>query len=102
LFADIEGLRRGKMLDGLQRVENAGKKAERRYVYEWTNQVALFTATNSPVVNFIQLSIYDRHGKRTYRGSWVTDLPINEENVLELARGARARWKIENEGFNTL
>ena len=34
--------------------------------------------------------------------SWVTDLDITEENVYLLMRGARARWKIENETFNTL
>ncbi len=34
--------------------------------------------------------------------SWVTDLDITEENVYLFMRGARARWKIENETFNTL
>lgn len=34
--------------------------------------------------------------------SWVTDIEITEDNVYELMRIARARWKIENETFNTL
>jgi hypothetical protein len=34
--------------------------------------------------------------------SWVTDLIITEENARWLIRGARPRWKIENETFNTL
>lgn len=34
--------------------------------------------------------------------SWVTDLPITEDNVMDLMRAGRARWKIENETFNTL
>ncbi len=29
-------------------------------------------------------------------------MAINRENVTELAACGRARWKIENEGFNTL
>jgi hypothetical protein len=29
-------------------------------------------------------------------------LTITEENVFQFMRGARARWKIENETFNTL
>ncbi len=29
-------------------------------------------------------------------------MEITAENVEHLVRGARARWKIENEGFNTL
>lgn len=36
------------------------------------------------------------------RFSWVTNLDITEENVYQFMRGARARWKIENETFNTL
>jgi len=34
--------------------------------------------------------------------SWVTDLRVNKRNVFRLMRGGRARWKIENETFNTL
>jgi hypothetical protein len=34
--------------------------------------------------------------------SWVTNLDITQENVYKFMRGARARWKIENETFNTL
>ena len=34
--------------------------------------------------------------------SWVTDLRVNTRNVYALMRGGRARWKIENETFNTL
>jgi len=33
---------------------------------------------------------------------WVTDLKVTRENVKELVRAGRARWKIENETFNTL
>ena len=32
----------------------------------------------------------------------MTDLVPSAANVAELVRAARARWKIENEGFNTL
>ena len=34
--------------------------------------------------------------------AWVTDLEITPDNVFEIMRGGRARWKIENETFNTL
>ena len=34
--------------------------------------------------------------------SWITDLELNEQTVPIVARGGRARWKIENETFNTL
>lgn len=38
----------------------------------------------------------------TQHFSWITDLTVTEENVYQFMRGARARWKIENETFNTL
>jgi len=39
---------------------------------------------------------------RKESNSWVTDIPVSEENIRELVRGGRCRWKIENETFNTL
>lgn len=98
LFSDIEGLRRGQMLDRVERRDNKG----RRYVHEWANQIALGVDANSPLVNFMQLSIFDAKGKRTFTNSWVSDIEVTKDNVEHLVRGARARWKIENEGFNTL
>ena len=34
--------------------------------------------------------------------SWVTDLRVNKGTVYRLMQGGRARWRIENETFNTL
>ena len=34
--------------------------------------------------------------------SWITDFLLIPENVWDIMRGGRARWKIENETFNTL
>ncbi len=38
----------------------------------------------------------------TYTNSFVTDLLVNETTVCDLVTCGRARWKIENENFNTL
>jgi hypothetical protein len=37
-----------------------------------------------------------------YGNSFITDLLIDRDTVVELAACGRARWKIENESFNTL
>ena len=34
--------------------------------------------------------------------TWITDIPISALNCALLAQAGRARWKIENETFNTL
>ena len=54
------------------------------------------------LVNWLEIEIVDTAGKTTYRNSFVTDLPVTSNNVAELAACGRARWKIENESFNTL
>ena len=43
-----------------------------------------------------------RRGGCSHRFSWVTNLEITQDNVMELMRCGRARWRIENEIFNTL
>jgi hypothetical protein len=39
---------------------------------------------------------------QTTRFVHITNLPVNERNIVSLSQVARLRWKIENEGFNTL
>ena len=53
-------------------------------------------------VNFLQYIEYGPDTHRRKQFTWVTDLTITKDNALHLARGGRARWKIENETFNTL
>jgi hypothetical protein len=53
-------------------------------------------------VNFLQYIEYGPNGHRRKQFTWVTDLTITKDNARHLVRGGRARWKIENETFNTL
>jgi len=53
-------------------------------------------------VNWLGLTICDAKGKTLYDGAFVTLLPLTRETIVETAACARARWKIENEGFNVL
>jgi hypothetical protein len=97
LFADVDGLRRGNRLDHLHTVHRGDERRE----YEWVTDLPLNGNPNSPRVNFIQFRIV-KNGKVTLEYAWVTDLHPNSDNIVQLVRAARARWKIENEGFNTL
>ena len=51
-------------------------------------------------VNFIEY--WEIGPDQVQHFSWVTDLRVSTRNVYKLMRGGRARWKIENETFNTL
>jgi hypothetical protein len=71
------------------------------YHYRWLPGVPLNEANPEVLVNVVEYWEI-RDGKTVYAGSWVTDLEVRPENVAVLVRGARTRWKIENETFNTL
>lgn len=66
------------------------------------NGVPLHDTYHDFEVNFIDCITRDKKGKIRGRFSWITDIFISPENVYELSRGGRARWKMENETFHTL
>jgi hypothetical protein len=70
--------------------------------YRWLEGVPLRDGADAMMVNWLEIEIADPSGKVTYRNSFVTDLPVTRQTVAELAACGRARWKIENENFNTL
>jgi hypothetical protein len=71
-------------------------------VYRWLADVPLRDSADALKANWFSVEMFDAKGKRTYRNSFVTDLPVTAGNVAELAACGRARWKIENETFNVL
>ena len=70
--------------------------------FRWLEAVPIRDGKDALIVNWLDMEIIDAAGKTTYRNSFVTDLAVNKANVAELAACGRARWKIENETFNTL
>jgi hypothetical protein len=73
------------------------------YRYRWLNGVEIRDSRETLKVNYMYLEIEnEQKGKITYRNSWVTDKPINEDNAVLIASCGRARWKIENEHNNIL
>ena len=72
-----------------------------RHRFRYLNSVPLNDANFDLEVNFFEYWETKPNGKVTHF-SWVTDFRSDETNLMTLMRGARARWKIENETFNTL
>ena len=52
-------------------------------------------------VNFVEYW-ETRPNRDVQHFSWITDFRVTRTNVFPIMRGGRARWKIENETFNTL
>ena len=69
--------------------------------FRYLNNAPLNDANFETEINFLEYWEIQPAGK-TKHFSWVTDIPISTENLMVLMRGGRARWKIENETFNTL
>jgi hypothetical protein len=77
-------------------------RARFTYTYRWLADVPLRADADAMTVNWLMIEIRNPAGEVTYRNSFITDLPVDRDNVVELAACGRARWKIENESFNTL
>lgn len=69
--------------------------------FRFLNDVPLNKSNPDVLVNVLEYMQTDPKGKEIIF-SWVTNIPISKTNVFALMKGGRARWKIENETFNTL
>jgi hypothetical protein len=68
--------------------------------FQFVNDVPLNASNANVRVNFIEY--WEIDGDKCQHFTWITDLWVTKDNVFEIMRGGRARWKIENETFNTL
>ena len=69
--------------------------------FKYYQDVPLNDANHDYRVNVLEYTETTSKGK-VQRFSWVTKLDISSENVYEIMRAGRSRWRIENETFNTL
>ena len=76
-----------------------GKQVQKRYLF--MEKVSLNESRSEKLVNVVFYEEIDVKGIKR-RWLWVTNLAVTKENVRKIVQGGRARWKIENETFNTL
>ena len=73
--------------------------------YRWYDNIPL-NKSSGVTVTVVKafITTTDRHGKQksTIAGVWATNLDVNKTNVAKITKAARARWRIENQCFNTL
>jgi hypothetical protein len=77
-------------------------RARFEYRYRWLNDVPLRADADALAVNWLMVEVVNAAGEVTHRNSFITDLPVGPDTVVERAACGRARWKIENENFNVL
>jgi Transposase DDE domain len=94
----VEQLRRNNDLQNLS-WETKDKKCHASFA----NELTLNGQYQDILTNYFEYQEIDKKtGEQTFYSTWITDIPIDVENIEELVAVARARWKIENETFNTL
>lgn len=73
----------------------------RQQVYRWVTQLAYEDSVGrSWKLNALECTETLANGEKHYF-AWLTKLPVGRKTVVEIAqKGGRARWKVENEGFN--
>ena len=75
--------------------------------YRFTNGLSLNDSYPDLMVNYVEYWEVDKRGKQGEKGkqhvfTWATSLKVTSENVLDIARAGRTRWRVENETFNVL
>lgn len=97
----IEDFRAGIALETLNERTRRGKKWT-TYRYQWLCGVPPRGDAEAIAVNWFSVEISDDKGAVTYRNSFITDIAVHRANVVAMVAAGRARWKVENEAFNTL
>jgi hypothetical protein len=98
LFAQFDQARLGG--NGGDLIIEDPKHRDRYHYFQWANGLPINASHQDVRVNLLEY--WQVTGDETIRFSWVTDIPITDANVYRIMRAGRARWKIENETFNTL
>ena len=75
-------------------------KTDLHYRFRFASDMPLNESNADLRVNFLEC--WEWNQDKVQHFSWVTDLRLNKGTVYQLMRGGRARWRIENETFNTL
>lgn len=85
---------------GWLKTRNRHQQVERQR-FRWMNGLPVRDSEDAVLGSWVEFVI-ERNGERTYTNTFFTSLEVTADNVAAIARAGRARWKIENEGFNCL
>ena len=89
---------------GVQCMRVTRRQGKRTYTdtYRFVNQVPLRDGEDALEVNWCELTTTQADGKVVYKNAFATNHLLTRENVADIVKAGRARWKVENENNNTL
>jgi hypothetical protein len=97
LFQQVQAAEHAGRVTSYERHDRA---AQVIHQFRFVNDVPLNGSNPDVLVNVIEY--WEMGDDKVQHFSWVTDFRVTKRNVFRLMWGGRARWKIENETFNTL
>ena len=97
LYEHLDGI---KLPTLTQTVRRRRKRDTWRYRY--LNDVPLRDGDDALLVNWCELSVRQPDGSLSYSNSFATTFRLDDDNVADIVRAGRTRWKVENENNNTL
>ena len=72
------------------------------FIYKYSNNVQLNDTHHDLLVNVVDYTEFNAKNEIIFHSIWITDVVLTNDNIINIVKGARSRWKIENETFNTL
>jgi Transposase DDE domain len=96
----FEQVQAAEQAGGVTYYERHDRAAGVVHRFRLVNDVSLNESNPDVQVHFLEY--WEIGQDKLQHFSWVTDIRVSKRNVYRLMRGGRARWKIENETFNTL
>ena len=98
LFDYVEAAQARGLVTDYQMVDPKDPRITHRF--RFLDEVPLNQSNLDVLVTFVEY--WEIGPKGTKHFAWVTDLTVTTGNVYEVMRSGRARWRIENETYNTL
>ena len=102
LYEWLEFLERNGDVTLVEKKEWDGRK-NLIYRYRYADRVPMKDDESSLEVNWCEATVINEKTQEVlYKNTWITNHAITENNVEEIVKAGRSRWKVENENNNVL
>ncbi len=99
LFEQAEQL---EQAGNMKIITKTSKSKQLKYITKYANNLMLNQQNQDILVNFIRFEEHNLKTGKVKIFTFITDIIITQSNYDKIVKAGRARWKIENETFNTL
>ncbi len=102
LYEWLEFLEKSGEVSTIEKKQWDGRK-NLIYRYRYASRLPLRDDDSSLEVNWCEITVInEKTQKIIYQNNWITNHKITENNVENIVKAGRSRWKVENEGNNVL